>query len=71
LVINKRKIIVRIEYLSDLYDEQTIQRYASYYKNILKVVLNNPNIKIRDIEILDSNEKEYQLYELNNTGMLV
>jgi len=70
-LIKKNRIVVRIEYLKDLYDLSTIEKYGRYFESIVKSVVHNLDIKIRDIDILDIQEKDYQVIELNNTGMLL
>ena len=71
-ILEKRKLVVRIEYLSDLYNLETIKRFDRYFRSIISLIVANLDIKIRDIDILDVSEKEFQLVELNNnTGMLL
>jgi acyl carrier protein len=39
-----------LEYATPLFEEETIRRYITYYRDILSSIINNPGIKIKDIE---------------------
>ncbi|RDY33072.1 non-ribosomal peptide synthetase [Lachnotalea glycerini] len=47
-----------LSYCSKLYKEETIQRIASHYLNILKEIGLNPELKICDINMLSQEEKD-------------
>lgn len=55
-----------IEYRTDLWTPETIQRIAHHYFHILNQLLEYPNLRIGDVELLTSTEAE-QLDEWNNT----
>lgn len=46
------------EYSSALYSKSTIQRYATYFERILHAVLDDPAIKIAEIELAPAAERE-------------
>ena len=56
-----------LEYCTKLFKEETIDRFINYYKNIVSAVLEEPNRKIMDIELLTKAEKRQLLEEFNNT----
>lgn len=56
------------EYCTDLFENWFIENMANHYTNILKIILDNPNIVIKDIDILSSEEKYKLIYEFNNTS---
>ncbi|MCK4762566.1 MAG: amino acid adenylation domain-containing protein, partial [Candidatus Aminicenantes bacterium] len=56
-----------VEYCSDLFMEETIERFRNYFKNIVTSVLKNPQVKLSEIEILPIEEKQQILYEFNDT----
>ncbi|MDD5602470.1 MAG: amino acid adenylation domain-containing protein [Eubacteriales bacterium] len=62
-------IIFNLEYSSDLFDKETIERMASHYINIIKEVLKKPETHISDIDILSGKEKKNLTNELNNLGL--
>ena len=54
----KRKIDFSIGYNTDLFDKARIDRAAKHLKNIISFVLENPNSTIKEIDLLDIDEKE-------------
>ena len=58
---------INIEYCTDLFKKQTIDRFFEHYMNVLKSITKNPNVKIKDICIISDKEKNKILYEFNNT----
>ncbi|MCP4154195.1 MAG: AMP-binding protein, partial [bacterium] len=75
-----RRLKVGFEYCRKLFKQETIERFAGYFKRILTAVLPDPKtgespiwnrkkpIKLADIEILPVEEKHLLLYEFNETG---
>ena len=61
------KLNLRFEYATKLFNKDFIEYFSNHYINILKVVLENTDIKIADIEMLSEEEKHKILYEFNNT----
>jgi fengycin family lipopeptide synthetase D len=55
-----------IEYCTKLFKLETINMMAVHYINILKQIVENPNIKLSEINMLNQKEKEQILYEFNN-----
>ncbi len=56
-----------LSYNIKLYKKRTIERMIGHFINILNSVINNPNIKLSDIDILTIEEKKQILYNFNNT----
>ncbi|WP_426333070.1 amino acid adenylation domain-containing protein [Paenibacillus silvae] len=53
----KGTLQLTLEYSTDLFTENTIQRLANHYLQILKSVVKNEQIKLSNIEILTNEEK--------------
>jgi len=49
------------EYATDLFDEQTIVRFQEHLKLLLELLVENPECKIADIQMLTSKEKAFLL----------
>ena len=64
----KDAIIYNIEYCTKLFKPETIERMAAHYKIILQEVLDNPDTKLCNVEVLTDNEKQQILYEFNDTA---
>jgi amino acid adenylation domain-containing protein/thioester reductase-like protein len=58
-----------IEYCTDLFKHDTIQRMGEHYLNILKSVTDSVEIKISEIEMLTSYEKNMILHVFNDTSV--
>jgi amino acid adenylation domain-containing protein len=58
---------VYLEYRTRLFKAETIARWAGYIRNIAKAALARPDSRLRDIEIMEAEEKEWLLQTLNGT----
>ncbi|MCG1056120.1 AMP-binding protein, partial [Mycetohabitans sp. B5] len=56
-----------IEYATDLFDCQTVQRLATYFTRLLEAVVADPAQPIHSIALLDTAEREQLLFEWNDT----
>lgn len=57
----------RLVYNSESFEQQIMENFMMHFKNILKQMLNNPNMKVSDIDILTAEERNKVLYEFNQT----
>lgn len=60
---------INIEYCTDLFKKQTIDKLFEHYMNAIECIVNDTNIKIKDINIISEAEKNKILYEFNNTEL--
>ncbi|MGW5338681.1 non-ribosomal peptide synthase/polyketide synthase [Rhodococcus pyridinivorans] len=44
-------------YATDLFDEETVARFAARYLRVVDAVIGNPGVVVRDIDILDEEER--------------
>jgi len=56
-----------LEYSTSLFQAETIQRFIRYFKRVVSVILENPDILISAIDIVPENEKQRILFEFNCT----
>jgi amino acid adenylation domain-containing protein/non-ribosomal peptide synthase protein (TIGR01720 family) len=56
-------------YCTKLFKKQTIQRFITYFKNIVSHIVNQPAVKLSGIEILSTEEKKQLLYDFNDTAI--
>lgn len=63
------RLNINFEYCTKLFNEEFIQNISNHYINILKVILNSPNIKISDIDMLFKEEKHRIIHDFNNTHL--
>lgn len=56
-----------LEYCSRLFEMKTMQRFAAHYVNVLKEIVENPNCRLADLNILSEDEKRQLLNDFNNT----
>jgi amino acid adenylation domain-containing protein len=57
-----------IEYNTDLFDKDRIERMAKHFNVLIESIIANPEGNISEFEILTSAEKHQLLLELNNTA---
>ncbi len=57
-----------LEYCIKLFKPETIQRFQTYFSNIVSAVISDKNSLISDIEIMSKEEKYCILHEFNNTS---
>ncbi|HAO20141.1 MAG TPA: non-ribosomal peptide synthetase, partial [Desulfobacteraceae bacterium] len=58
---------MRLEYCTKLFKRETIERWAVYYRNILKEIITDPNKPLSDIDILPQHEKRQVISDFNDT----
>ena len=59
--------VVNLEYRTDLFKEDTINRLFEHFINTLNMVSEDSDILIKDISIISDEEKNKILYDFNNT----
>ena len=60
---------INIEYCTDLFKKETIERLFEHYMNTIDFIMQDINAKIKDIEIISETEKNEILYKFNDTQM--
>jgi amino acid adenylation domain-containing protein len=60
-------LIATFEYNTDLFDDATITRMVSHYQNLLEGVVINPQVKLSDLPLLSTEEKQQLLIDWNPT----
>jgi len=58
-----------IDYRTDLFKKETIERFVSYYKNILKAIVKNIDIRLSDINMLPNEEYKLLIEDYNATKL--
>ncbi|WP_291584148.1 amino acid adenylation domain-containing protein [Clostridium sp. UBA6640] len=57
------------EYCTKLFRKESIERMTIHFSNILKQIIKNEEIKLKEIDILSEEEKNTIITQFNNTGM--
>ncbi|MFC2146101.1 amino acid adenylation domain-containing protein, partial [Acidobacteriota bacterium] len=60
------KLFLAFEYCTKLFRKETIPRFINYFKKIVSSLLDDPEQKLANIEILPEEEKKRILYEFND-----
>jgi len=60
-------VIFLFTYCTKLFKKETVERFVSYFKMIMSVLIKNPHKKISEIEIISAEEKQQILVDFNNT----
>lgn len=61
------KLYFSLSYSTGLFNPPTIARFASYFETILDQIINQPDLYLKDIDILSAEEKEELLFSFNDT----
>lgn len=56
-----------IEYCTDLYTEHTINQMSEHYVELIRFILKCPQSKLKDIEMISTEEKSLVQYEFNRS----
>ncbi len=63
----KTEIYLDVEYSSSLYKKSTIVRMFDHYRNILELMVDNPELQISELEMLSGEERNRLLEGFNDT----
>ncbi|OOM73736.1 gramicidin S synthase 2 [Clostridium puniceum] len=66
LIIPSDKLSIKIQYNSNIYSKETIRAIKNNLYNILNCIIDKPDIKISETEMLSLKEQKKILYELND-----
>ena len=69
LEIKPKTHTINVEYCTDLFKKQTIEKMFEHYINVIDCIINDNNVKISDISIISEKEKNKILNEFNNTKL--
>ncbi|MCX6316577.1 MAG: amino acid adenylation domain-containing protein [Bacteroidetes bacterium] len=61
---------MRFEYCTDLYTNETIERFAGYFKEIVTQVCSDPTIQLGGITMIGKQEQDLLLYRFNDTAFI-
>ena len=59
-------IDIYVEYCTKLFDKEYVENFTKHYISILNTIVQNPNVKIKEIDIL-TNEEKSLIQEFNDT----
>ncbi|MCP5046244.1 MAG: AMP-binding protein, partial [bacterium] len=65
-----KDVHISIEYYTGIFKLETITRLVSHFKNVVKAVIKDPAVKLKDIEFISEFEKNRLLFEWNDTVKL-
>ena len=60
-------LFIGFQYCTRLFKEETIQRFAGYFKRLVSSIMESSWIKLVDIQIISPEEKERLLFDFNNS----
>ena len=58
-----------LEYCTELFKRETMERLKVHYLNILQEMVDRPDVKLGDMEIISPAEREKLLYQFNDTAV--
>lgn len=60
---------IKFEYNELVYDIESIKRIHGHIEKVVRTIVNEPSIAVKDIEIITEQERSQILYEFNNTQL--
>jgi iturin family lipopeptide synthetase A len=63
------KLLFDLRYATDLFRNETVERFISYFKKIVSVLVQNPSIQLGAIEIITEAEKQQVVNYFNDTAV--
>lgn len=66
IIPTSNEFAMNFEYCTKLFDRKFVENLSKHYINILKVVTDNINVKISNIDMMSKDEKNILLNEFNN-----
>ncbi|MGM0508289.1 MAG: amino acid adenylation domain-containing protein [Fusobacteriota bacterium] len=67
IIEDNQKLKLHLDYAKSLFEESTMKRFVRHYVNLLKNIMQNPQSKIKNLEIMDEKERKRILYDFNDT----
>ncbi|MCP5051184.1 MAG: amino acid adenylation domain-containing protein [bacterium] len=65
---SKESLSFTLEYSTNLFAEETIERFTRYFNRIVTEVIGNPDKKIFELEIVTREERQQLLFDFNDTA---
>ena len=62
-------LYLEFEYSTELFREETIERFITYFQKVVAEVISNADQKLSEIDILSAQERHSVLYEFNDTAV--
>ncbi len=63
------RLISECDYATDLFDADTIHRWLGHYHTLIGGIINDPQRPVRELELLNDEERQQLLVEWNRTEM--
>jgi fengycin family lipopeptide synthetase D len=65
---SEEELSFAIVYCSKLFKTESIERFITYFRKIVSLIVKAPGMKLREIEIISEEEKKRLLYDFNDTA---
>ncbi|MFE4201638.1 gramicidin S non-ribosomal peptide synthetase GrsB [Aneurinibacillus aneurinilyticus] len=63
----EEEIVFGLQYCTKLYKRETIEQMIQHFIQIVKAIVENPDVKLHDIDMLNEAEKKQIMFEFNDT----
>ncbi|MDW3194572.1 MAG: amino acid adenylation domain-containing protein [Cytophagales bacterium] len=61
------QLFLEFEYSNELFERETIERFVTYFNNVVTTIISNPEIRLSHIEVISASEKYQLLHKFNDT----
>ncbi|MCP4148929.1 MAG: non-ribosomal peptide synthetase, partial [bacterium] len=69
IIVPGKRIKIKYSYNTTIYENAAVEKIRSHLKKIITQVVENPQIHVKDIQIITEKEKAKLLYEFNDTAV--
>ncbi|MCP5104184.1 MAG: amino acid adenylation domain-containing protein, partial [bacterium] len=63
------RLLVKLEYCTRLFKEETIRRFFGYFKTIVTALTGNPEMKLSEVDIISGDERRQIMDVFNDTSL--
>ncbi len=67
IVMPDNELTIRYDFNAAIYDRELIELISKYFMSIVRDIMDNEDIKVRDITMISKQEREKLLYDFNDT----
>ncbi|MEL7003409.1 MAG: amino acid adenylation domain-containing protein, partial [Bacteroidota bacterium] len=61
------RLIFQIDYFSKVFRKETVEQFATYFIQIVKVIVSKPSVLVANIDILSAADRRTLLFDFNDT----
>jgi len=68
IVDHTEELKILIRFRQDLFKQETVERFSRHFRHLLMQICQNPDIQLKDIQLVSQEEREILLHDFNDTA---